>query len=81
VNLIVSLLQPPDAQTCISQGLVKGATGSAAHSLKKPKAPGSKLLNGLTPAFGSSKPAKKASARTRGHRTAKVAAGRKGGAR
>jgi phospholipid/cholesterol/gamma-HCH transport system substrate-binding protein len=81
VKLLIGLLQPPNAQTCISQGLVKGATGSAAHKLKKPKAPGSRLLSGLTPAFGSTKPAKKPSAKRRAHRKANVAGGPKGGAR
>jgi phospholipid/cholesterol/gamma-HCH transport system substrate-binding protein len=52
VNLLVGLLNPPDAQACVSNGLIKGAKGSAAHQIKKPKAPASKLLGGLTPAFG-----------------------------
>jgi hypothetical protein len=82
VKLLIGLLQPPNAQTCISQGLVKGATGSAAHNLKKPKAPGAKLLKGLTPAFGAAaKTPKRAAAKTRSHRKAKVAGRLKGGAR
>ena len=51
VDLLVGLLNPPDAQACVSNGLIKGAKGAAAHTLKKPKAPGSKLLGGLQPAF------------------------------
>ncbi len=51
VNLLVGLLNPPERATCQSQGLIKGA-GSAAHTIKKPKAPASKLLGGLAPAFG-----------------------------
>lgn len=82
VKLLIGLLQPPNAQTCASQGLVKGATGSAAHSLKKPKSPGAKVLNGLTPAFGATaKTPKKAAAKTRGRRKTKTAGSPKGGAR
>jgi hypothetical protein len=82
VKLLIGLLQPPNAQTCISQGLVKGATGSAAHTLKKPKSPGSKLLGGLSPAFGTTvKAQKKAAAKTHGRRKAKAVRGAKGGAR
>jgi phospholipid/cholesterol/gamma-HCH transport system substrate-binding protein len=50
VNLLIGLLQPPDRAACQSAGILKGA--SAAHKLSKPKAPGAKLLSGLTPAFG-----------------------------
>ncbi len=78
VKLLIGLLQPPNAQTCISQGLVKGATGSAAHKLKKPKAPGAKLLKGLTPAFGTATKRPKKAAKTHG---AKAAGRAKGGAR
>jgi phospholipid/cholesterol/gamma-HCH transport system substrate-binding protein len=53
VNLLVGLLQPPDASTCKAQKLLKGE--SSAHNLAKPKAPASKLLGGLTPAFGKAK--------------------------
>lgn len=81
VKLLIGLLQPPNAQTCVSQGLVKGATGSAAHSLRKPKAPGSKLLNGLTPAFGSTAASPNASGKTKNGRRAKSAGRAKGGAR
>jgi phospholipid/cholesterol/gamma-HCH transport system substrate-binding protein len=82
VKLLIGLLQPPNAQTCISQGLVKGATGSAAHTVQKPKAPGSKLLNGLTPAFGTVAPTPtgKAKKARRPHH-AKAAGSAKGGAR
>jgi phospholipid/cholesterol/gamma-HCH transport system substrate-binding protein len=82
VKLLIGLLQPPNAQTCVSQGLVKGATGSAAHTLKKPKSPGSKLLGGLSPAFGTTvKAQKKAAAKTHARHKAKAAGGAKGGAR
>jgi phospholipid/cholesterol/gamma-HCH transport system substrate-binding protein len=82
VKLLIGLLQPPNAQTCISQGLVKGATGAAAHSLRKPKAPGAKLLNGLTPAFGATATATgKAQKPRRSSRRAKAAGSAKGGAR
>jgi phospholipid/cholesterol/gamma-HCH transport system substrate-binding protein len=60
VKLLIGLLQPPNAQTCVSQGLVKGAAkASAVHSLKKPKAPGAKVLGGLSPAFGAAASATK----------------------
>jgi phospholipid/cholesterol/gamma-HCH transport system substrate-binding protein len=54
VNLLVGLLQPPERATCQAQKLLKGE--SSVHSLTKPKAPASKLLGGLTPAFGKAKP-------------------------
>jgi phospholipid/cholesterol/gamma-HCH transport system substrate-binding protein len=54
VNLLVGLLQPPERATCQAQKLLKGE--SSVHSLTKPKAPASKLLGGLTPAFGKPKP-------------------------
>jgi hypothetical protein len=50
VNLLVGLLQPPERATCQAQKLLKGE--SSAHDLPKAKAPASKLLGGLTPAFG-----------------------------
>lgn len=53
VNLLVGLLNPPDRAACQSAGISKGA--SAVHLLTRPKAPGSKLLSGLTPAFGRAK--------------------------
>jgi phospholipid/cholesterol/gamma-HCH transport system substrate-binding protein len=53
VNLLVGLLQPPERATCQAQKLLKGE--SSAHDLPKAKAPGSKLLGGLTPAFGKAK--------------------------
>jgi phospholipid/cholesterol/gamma-HCH transport system substrate-binding protein len=71
VNLLVGLLNPPDAQACISNGLIKGVKGSAAHQITKPKAPASKLLGGLTPAFGkahTSTPAKAHTSASRGGR-------------
>jgi phospholipid/cholesterol/gamma-HCH transport system substrate-binding protein len=65
VNLLVGLLNPPDAQACVSNGLIKGVKGSAAaHQIKKPKAPASKLLGGLTPAFGNTRAGAKAKAHT-----------------
>jgi phospholipid/cholesterol/gamma-HCH transport system substrate-binding protein len=65
VNLLVGLLNPPDAQACVSNGLIKGVKGSsAAHQIKKPKAPASKLLGGLTPAFGKTQGSAKAKAHT-----------------
>ncbi len=67
VNLLVGLLNPPDAQACVSNGLIKGAKGSAAHQVKKPKAPASKLLGGLTPAFGK---AQSAGAKAKAHTSA-----------
>lgn len=81
VNLLIGLLQPPDAQTCVSQGLVKGAKASAAHKLQKPKAPGGKLLGGLRPAFGSAASAPAKGPAARGKRKAKANASKKGGAR
>jgi phospholipid/cholesterol/gamma-HCH transport system substrate-binding protein len=72
VNLLVGLLNPPDAQACVSNGLIKGVKGSAAaHQVKKPKAPASKLLGGLTPAFGkahTSAPSKAHTSTSRGGR-------------
>jgi phospholipid/cholesterol/gamma-HCH transport system substrate-binding protein len=65
VNLLVGLLNPPDAQACVSNGLIKGVKGSsAAHQIKKPKAPAAKLLGGLTPAFGKAQAGAKAKAHT-----------------
>jgi phospholipid/cholesterol/gamma-HCH transport system substrate-binding protein len=58
VNLLVGLLNPPDRAACQSAGILKGASG--VHKATRPKAPGSKLLSGLTPAFG---PAKSATSR------------------
>jgi phospholipid/cholesterol/gamma-HCH transport system substrate-binding protein len=83
VNLLVGLLQPPTAQTCISQGLVKGVKASAAHKLTKPKAPGEKLLGGgLSPAFGAvTKAPNKAAAKPRSAGGAKAASSATGGAR
>jgi phospholipid/cholesterol/gamma-HCH transport system substrate-binding protein len=88
VNLLVGLLQPPDAQTCISQGLVKGAVkASAVHSVKQTKAPGAGLLSGLTPTFGkgTAKPkaaSTKAPAKSKVASSAKPVAGKsKGGGR
>ena len=49
VNLLVGLLNPPTAETCRSAGLLKGA--AAVHKTTPPKAPASKLLSGLSPAF------------------------------
>jgi phospholipid/cholesterol/gamma-HCH transport system substrate-binding protein len=80
VNLLIGLLQPPDRAACQSAGILKGA--SAVHRLKRPKAPGSKLLNGLTPAFGTvAATPKKSAAKTSDGRKAKAASGAKGGAR
>jgi phospholipid/cholesterol/gamma-HCH transport system substrate-binding protein len=45
VNLLVGLLNPPNAQTCISEGLVKRSLGRE-HG--QPKAPGGGLLSGLS---------------------------------
>src|SRR6201994_849038 len=72
VNLLVGLLNPPDAQACVSNGLIKGVKGgAAAHQIKKPKAPAAKLLGGLTPAFGkahTSTPSKAHTSTSRGGR-------------
>lgn len=54
VNLLVGLLNPPNTATCQAQGLLKVAS-SAKRGPAKPKAPGGKLLGGLTPAFGQAK--------------------------
>jgi phospholipid/cholesterol/gamma-HCH transport system substrate-binding protein len=62
VNLLVGLLQPPERSTCQAQKLLKGE--SSAHNLPKPKAPASKLLGGLTPAFGKAQGSAKAKAHT-----------------
>jgi phospholipid/cholesterol/gamma-HCH transport system substrate-binding protein len=51
VNLLVGLLNPPTRQDCQAQGILKGA--AAVHELTPPKAPGGKVLGGLSPAFGS----------------------------
>jgi phospholipid/cholesterol/gamma-HCH transport system substrate-binding protein len=59
VNLLVGLLNPPSRATCQSAGITKGA--AAVHTLTRPKTPGSKLLSGLSPAFG-----KAASSKSRG---------------
>jgi phospholipid/cholesterol/gamma-HCH transport system substrate-binding protein len=55
VNLLVGLLNPPNAATCISAGLVKGASLAGAHA--RPKAPAGGLLSGVgaTP-FGTKSP-------------------------
>ncbi|MDQ6811681.1 MAG: hypothetical protein M3Z95_07265 [Actinomycetota bacterium] len=53
VNLLVSLLNPPDRATCQAQGIGKGASASSGHPL--PQAPAGGLLSGLhEPAFGKS---------------------------
>jgi phospholipid/cholesterol/gamma-HCH transport system substrate-binding protein len=52
VNLLVGLLNPPNAQTCIQQGLTKVGGSAKRGGGAKPKAPGEKLLGGTTPAFG-----------------------------
>jgi hypothetical protein len=80
VNLLIGLLQPPDRAACASAGILKG--GSAVHRLKSPKPPASKLLNGLTPAFGSDAASpKRAPAKTNNGRRAKSAGRAQGGAR
>jgi phospholipid/cholesterol/gamma-HCH transport system substrate-binding protein len=50
VNLLVGLLNPPTKAQCQSAGILKGT--SSVHNAAPPKAPGSKLLSGLKPAFG-----------------------------
>jgi phospholipid/cholesterol/gamma-HCH transport system substrate-binding protein len=55
VNLLVGLLNPPERAACQSAGILKGTAG--VHKATRPKAPGSKLLSGLTPAFGRPKSA------------------------
>ena len=60
VNLLVSLLNPPDRQTCEAQGLGKVASSAKRGGPSKPKAPGGKLLSGLTPTFGKAATAKPA---------------------
>jgi phospholipid/cholesterol/gamma-HCH transport system substrate-binding protein len=57
VNLLVGLLNPPNAATCISAGLVKRAGLSRAHA--RPKAPAGGLISGLgTHAFGQAPPSR-----------------------
>jgi phospholipid/cholesterol/gamma-HCH transport system substrate-binding protein len=78
VNLLVGLLQPPERSTCQAQKLLKGE--SAVHKLSKPKAPGGKLLSGLTP-FGSTASAasaRKAAPAGRGASATKANASRGG---
>jgi phospholipid/cholesterol/gamma-HCH transport system substrate-binding protein len=55
VNLLVGLLNPPTKAQCQSAGILKGTAG--VHKATRPNAPGSKLLSGLTPAFGRPKSA------------------------
>jgi phospholipid/cholesterol/gamma-HCH transport system substrate-binding protein len=64
VNLLVGLLNPPNAQTCAAQGLLKGAaTTSAVHNVNTPKPPASKLLSGLEQPFAKAAGAKHAGGR------------------
>ncbi len=48
VNLLVSLLNPPERAQCVSAGLLT----ASAHHTTKPKAPASKVLGGLGSPFG-----------------------------
>ncbi len=50
VNLLVGLLNPPPRRTARAQGILKGA--AAVHNVTPPKAPGARVLGGLSPAFG-----------------------------
>jgi phospholipid/cholesterol/gamma-HCH transport system substrate-binding protein len=52
VNLLVGLLNPPNAQTCQAQGLLKAGSSAKRGGASRPKAPGGKVLSGLAPAFG-----------------------------
>jgi phospholipid/cholesterol/gamma-HCH transport system substrate-binding protein len=58
VNLLVGLLNPPNAQTCQQQGLLKVGSAAKRNGPSKPKAPGGKVLSGLSPAFGRAASAK-----------------------
>jgi phospholipid/cholesterol/gamma-HCH transport system substrate-binding protein len=62
VNLLVGLLKPPTKADCQAQGILKG--GAAVHKVTPPKAPGSKVLGGLSPAFGRSATSSKGSAKS-----------------
>jgi phospholipid/cholesterol/gamma-HCH transport system substrate-binding protein len=61
VNLLVGLLNPPTRQDCQAQGILKGA---AVHKVTPTKAPGGKVLGGLSPTFGRSAAASKGSAKS-----------------
>ncbi len=73
VNLLIGLLNPPDRAACQSAGILKGA--SAVHEVTPPKAPGTGVLSGLTPAFG------KAASKSKATGKAKTASKSRGGAR
>jgi phospholipid/cholesterol/gamma-HCH transport system substrate-binding protein len=73
VNLLIGLLNPPDRAACQSAGILKGA--SAVHKVTPPKAPGTGVLSGLTPAFG------KAASKPKATGKAKTASKSRGGAR
>jgi phospholipid/cholesterol/gamma-HCH transport system substrate-binding protein len=73
VNLLVGLLNPPTKADCQAQGILKGA--AAVHTVTRPKAPGAKVLSGLSPAFG------KAARKSHDAAKAKTASSSKGGAR
>jgi len=84
VNLLIGLLQPPDAAACAASGIGK-REGAAAHTLTNPKSPGGKLLGGLTPAFGgagsTAHPAKRFSAKAGKAGTAKASKAKSGAAK
>ena len=64
VNLLVGLLNPPNAQTCVSQGLLAKGTAARTPVSVKPLAGGG-VLSGLQPqGFGGS--SRGAAARTSG---------------
>jgi phospholipid/cholesterol/gamma-HCH transport system substrate-binding protein len=75
VNLLVGLLNPPTRQDCQAQGILKGAAG--VHKVTTPKAPGAKVLSGLSPTFGKSASAGKRKAASK----TKTASGRKAAAK
>ncbi len=54
VNLLVSLLNPPERAACVSEGLLT----ASAHHTSKPKAPAGKVLGGLGAPFGKAASAK-----------------------
>jgi phospholipid/cholesterol/gamma-HCH transport system substrate-binding protein len=79
VNLLVGLLNPPDRTACAGAHILKGE--SALHKLTRPQAPGSKLLSGLSQAFGSAKTTKtvKAANKQTAKRAKTAATSRRGG--
>ena len=67
VKLLVTLLNPPNAQTCASQGLLTRG-GSAAHTQPPLKSPTGGILSGLEPQGFSATSAKASRSASRGGR-------------